>query len=349
MARSSQLRVAVFGAGTLGLYLAGRLVRAGQPVTLVVRPGPRFPLPVVVEEGGREDICEGVTIAATWNATVQDLIIAGVKAHQLPAALPEIAPWMGAHTQLLLPQGGLPWWCLQGLPLPYGEHRLRASDPQGVLGNNVDLSRVIACVANRTLERRDRNRVRAPRAATDRFVLGRPHGGRDEVLLFVTGLLRRAGLPAEASADLRPAIWERLLTTVALDPLGAITQSNALALLEHPGTRTILLKATEEAQAVAIALGITPAIDPACRLERAHSAAARGGLRSGMLQDRLTGKTLEIEPTIGALLELARLTRTAAPHLTTLYSCAAALSNAGQTVSRNPPPPGNHPHFRRRA
>ncbi len=107
MTDSSPLRIGVFGAGATGLYLAGRLARAGYQVTLIVRPGPRFPLPVIIEENGRNEACEGITVSAAWDAVVQDLLVVAVKAHQLPAALPDMAAWAGSNTQFLMIQNGL--------------------------------------------------------------------------------------------------------------------------------------------------------------------------------------------------------------------------------------------------
>lgn len=323
---TTRLRIAIFGAGALGLYLAGRLAQSGQSITLVTRPGPRFIFPLTIDEGGRRDQYNDIQASTSWNAQPQDVVIVTVKAHQLPAALPELARWQGPNTQLILLQGGLPWWYRptptgQGTPRP-----LQACDPDGLLAAGIDLHRAIAGVVHKTLERRERNGVAALRTPRDRITLGRPLGGKDDILLFLTGLLRRAGLPAEASGDLRPALWERLLDSVVFDPLCAVTASNLATTLAMPGTRPTVLKALREAHAVALANGIAPTADPAARLERARMAAARGAWHGPMLQDRLAGRALELAPSLGALLELAARSRIATPHLATLHACAAALS-----------------------
>lgn len=326
MPHSSPLRIGVFGAGALGLYLAGRLARAGYQVTLIVRPGPRFPLPLVIDENGRSEPCDGITVAATWDAEPQDLLIVAVKAHQLPAALPEMQAWTGPNTQLLMIQNGLPWWYFLTDDGAHAGRRLRASDPDGSLLRTIDLRRTIACVVHKSAERQARNHVVAVRARGDRFILGRPLGGDDEILRIVIGTLRRAGLPAELCTDLRPAIWEKLLGNVVLNPLSAITGADLAGLLANPATRKIILKTMQEAYAVASAFGIRPATSPEERLERIAAVAARGTVRTSMLQDRLAGKLLEIEPIVGAVRELARLKRVATPHLNTLYACATAIS-----------------------
>ena len=318
------MKIAVFGAGAIGLYVAARLGAAGQSVSVVLRPGVELPLPLWIEEDGRIDACTGLVAAHAGDAAPQDLLIVAVKAHQLPAALPALLPWIGPATELVLTQNGLPWWYFQGSG-KYAGRILEASDPGGTLARGIDPHRVIACVVRKAAERTAPDRIAASYAAGDGFVLGRPLGGSDRALDVVAALFDAANLQAEISSDIRGAVWEKLVGNAALNPVSAITGADLGTMLADASLRTLLLAAMTEVQAVASAFGIALATSPAQRLERSAQVAAGRVVRTSMLQDRLAGRTLELAPIVGAVAEAAALAGVAVPRLATLYACTAAL------------------------
>ena len=81
-----------------------------------------------------------------------------------------------------------------------------------------------------------------------------------------------------------------------------------------------------EAQAVALANGLPPGPTPEERLARTAQVAASGRFRTSMLQDRAAGKSLELEPIVGAVLELARRRALSTPTLERLYAEARQLT-----------------------
>lgn len=319
-------RIAIFGAGALGLYIGGRLAQAGQQVTLVVRPGSTLGLPLLIEEQGRIETCATLAVASSDRGEAQDLVVIAVKAHQLPAAWPEIRRWIGPETRLLFIQNGLPWWYFLGEGGPHDGRTLLASDPDGRLAAEVDLQRSIACIVHKSAERRDRQHVVAVNTPGDRFIIGQPQGAEDAAQANLAELMRGAGLPVEISPDLRASVWEKLYGNVALNPLSAITGCDLASMLARPETRRLIESSIEEAIAVARACGVQTATSAAERLRRADQVAARGSVRTSMLQDRLACRRLEVGPIIGAVVELARLQDVATPHLDTLYACASAIS-----------------------
>lgn len=330
MTRSTAFkRIAIFGVGTLGLYIGGRLAQSGKQVTLVVRPGTRLELPLLIEEQGRIETCATLAVASSDRGEAQDLLVIAVKAHQLPASWPEIRRWIGPETRLLFIQNGLPWWYFLREGGPHDGRTLLACDPDGRLAAEVDLGRSIACIVHKSAERRNRQHVVALHTPGDRFIIGQPQGGQDAALAKLAKLaelLRGAGLPAEISPDLRASVWEKLYGNVALTPLSAITGCDLATMLAKTETRRLIESSIEEAIAVARACGIQTATSAAERLRRADQVAARGSVRTSMLQDRLAGRQLEVGPIIGAVVELARLQDVATPHLDTLYACASAIS-----------------------
>jgi 2-dehydropantoate 2-reductase len=78
-----------------------------------------------------------------------------------------------------------------------------------------------------------------------------------------------------------------------------------------------------EAQAIATKLGVTFRVP----LEKRIAGAERvGHHKTSMLQDVEAGRTLEIDALLGSVVELARLTDTATPHIDTVYALTKLLA-----------------------
>jgi 2-dehydropantoate 2-reductase len=83
-----------------------------------------------------------------------------------------------------------------------------------------------------------------------------------------------------------------------------------------------------EAQAVAEKLGIRFALPLEKRIAGAESVGAH---KTSMLQDVESGRPLELDALLGAVVELGALTGTSTPHLTAIHACADLLA---QTLAR---------------
>ncbi len=78
-----------------------------------------------------------------------------------------------------------------------------------------------------------------------------------------------------------------------------------------------------EAQAIAEKLGVTFRHTIEKRIQGAEGVGAH---KTSMLQDVETGRSLEIEALMGAVLELGRLTETSAPAIEAVYACVKLLN-----------------------
>jgi 2-dehydropantoate 2-reductase len=94
-------------------------------------------------------------------------------------------------------------------------------------------------------------------------------------------------------------------------------------LLTFPLTRELSIAMMREAQAVAEKLGITFRVGIDKRIAGAEKVGAH---KTSMLQDVESGKALEIEALIGAVIELGRLTETPTPHIDAVYACVSLLN-----------------------
>lgn len=312
-------RIAIFGAGAIGLYLAARLSQAGLAPTLVTRPGRALAEPLQLIEGDRPPQPFSVRQAPADQPSPHDVLIVATKAHQLADAWPTLHRWLAADGQLVLAQNGLPWWYFAD---DHGQltRPLRAADPDGRLGRGIELNRVIACVVHKSVERPAANVVSAFAVAGDRLILGRPSGQIDPALTALVETLSAAGIASEAHADIRAAIWDKLLGNAVLNPLSALTGLELAALLAAPIHRQRILDGMGEARQVAQAYGAPSGRSAVERLARTEQVAASGAFRTSMLQDVAAGKSLELEPIVGTVRELAASAGIATPTLDQLYA-----------------------------
>jgi 2-dehydropantoate 2-reductase len=104
------MRILVIGAGALGGYFGGCLVRAGRDVTFLVRPSraeqlARDGLQIVSPHG---DFSVSVaTVLASGVREPFDLILVGVKSYSLDEAMDQFAPAVGPNTVILPILNGL--------------------------------------------------------------------------------------------------------------------------------------------------------------------------------------------------------------------------------------------------
>ena len=108
------MRICVFGAGSVGGYLAAYLSRGGAHVSVVAR-GPHLAAiranGLTVETPDRNG--HGANLPASDNPAdlgQQDFVLVTVKAPALPDVAATIAPLLGTDTAVAFIMNGIPWW-----------------------------------------------------------------------------------------------------------------------------------------------------------------------------------------------------------------------------------------------
>src|SRR3546814_21120144 len=99
---------------------------------------------------------------------------------------------------------GIPWWWTYRASAP-DARPLPLLDPQAALWNSVQPARALGCVVYSANEVVQPGVVR--HVANNQWLLGEPDNTRSARLLAAVELLRRAGLQAEASEDIRHWVW----------------------------------------------------------------------------------------------------------------------------------------------
>jgi 2-dehydropantoate 2-reductase len=143
--------------------------------------------------------------------------------------------------------------------------------------------------------------------------LGRPLAARPRANLDdLARLLRESGMDVTLVDDAWPAVWRKVVTNAAVNPLTAlIGRTNADLLADAPASRVADCLAREVAR-VATAAGVPIGEDEAVTQWRAM-AALTGANRSSMLQDVEAGRPTEIDAISGAVAREGERRGVAAP------------------------------------
>jgi 2-dehydropantoate 2-reductase len=157
--------------------------------------------------------------------------------------------------------------------------------------------------------------------------LGRPVSPASRAKLDELGrLLREGGMDVTVVDDAWPAVWRKVVTNAAVNPITALIRlTNADLLADKPASRVADSLAREVAR-VATASGVRIGEDEAVKQWRAM-AALTGANRSSMLQDVEAGRPTEIDAISGAVAREGERRGVAAPlnQAMTLLVSALAL------------------------
>jgi 2-dehydropantoate 2-reductase len=218
---------------------------------------------------------------------------------------------------------GVPWWFLQASTSTRDSAALAAPlqsvDPKGHIAAALPLTQVLGCVVHFSSSCPEPGV--AARGFGNRLIVGEPAGGDSARTRAVCDALARAGFEAEASTDIRSAIWYKLWGNMTTNPISALTGATTDRILDDPLVQQFMLRAMAEAAEIGAHIGCPIAQSGE---ERVIVTRQLGSFRTSMLQDALAGRALEIDalvaavheiggrvgvpvPNIGALLGLTRL------------------------------------------
>ena len=300
------MRIAVFGAGAIGGYLAVKLHQAGAEVSLIAR-GPHL---AAVREDGLTLRSEGQTTTVRLPCTdkaeeagPQDYVFVTLKATGLAPAAAQIASLMGPETALVTGINGVPYWYFYGLDSPWRDRPIESVDPGGKLWSILPPRRAIGCIVYPAAEVVEPGVIE--HTYGNRFTLGEPDGSKSARVEALSQMLVRAGLKAPVRTNIRDEIWVKLWGNLAFNPMSALTVSTLDRLAFRPDLRAVARAMMEEAATVAEALGVRFAVSIDKRIDGAEEV---GVHKTSMLQDLERGRPMEIDALLGAVVELARLT-----------------------------------------
>src|SRR5580700_2402357 len=147
--RGLVMRICVFGAGSVGGYLAAYLARGGAEVSVVARGAHLAAIRANGLTVETPDEALTVRIAASDNPFElgrHDLVLVTVKAPALPEVAATIAPLLGSQTAVAFVMNGIPWWYFHAHGGPLDGRQLGLLDPNGALWRTVGPERAIGAV-----------------------------------------------------------------------------------------------------------------------------------------------------------------------------------------------------------
>ena len=283
-----------------------RLHQAGAEVSLIAR-GEQ--LRAMKENGVTLRADDGtVTVRpfVTGNAGEageQDFVFIAIKGHDLPRAASDIARLVGSNTALITAMNGIPYWYLHGIDSPWRGKTLQSVDPGGAIARALPPERVIGAVLYPWAE------IVAPgvveQSTSNRFVIGEADGSESTRIKALAGIMKAGHLDAPITRDIRTEIWLKLWGNLCFNPLSVLTGATIDRLTSDKDLLALETAMMVEAEKVANALGVRFPYGVERRIEITAMAGAR---KTSTLQDFERGKPLEIEPLLGAVVELGNLT-----------------------------------------
>jgi 2-dehydropantoate 2-reductase len=318
------MKICVVGAGAIGGYLAVRLARSGQDVSVIAR-GPH--LAAIQAKGLKLVENEQELIADNLTATdrirdleVQDVVLLALKAHQVAPVADDLPALFGPDTVMVTLQNGIPWWYFQKLGGPYADRVVETVDPDGVLFKSIDPDRLLGCIAYPAAAITEPGVIR--HIEGNRFPIGELDGSNSERVQKVFTAFTDAGLKSRVLDDVRSEIWLKLWGNLTFNPISALTHSTLVDICQFPLTRALAATMMTEAQTIGERLGAHFRVPMERRISGAEGV---GKHKTSMLQDVEAGKPLEIDGMLGVVVELAAITGVEVPTLQALYACVSLL------------------------
>jgi 2-dehydropantoate 2-reductase len=234
------MRILVVGAGALGGYFGGCLVRAGRNITFLARPRraeqlARESLQIVGPHG--DFTVPVATILADAIQEPFDLILVAVKSYSLDEAMDQFAPAVGPNTMILPILNGMGHF-----------DRLSARFGAGhILGGMANISagmdaegRIVQFIPNHDL------------------VFGEIPSGSSSRIRALEACFEGAGFDGRASDAVMQAIWEKFVQLGLGAGITCLMRASIGDILAAPGGREAMFEIFDECCTVATASGFTP-------------------------------------------------------------------------------------------
>ncbi len=321
------MNICVVGAGAIGGFLAVKLAASGQNVSVVIRGANLAAvrangMTLVHDTGGR--LTQQMTATdRIADLPVQDVVILGMKAHQVAPVAESLAAVIGPETLIITTQNGIPWWYFNKHGGAYDGQRVEAVDPGGVISRHLPVARTIGCIVYPACE------ITAPgviqQIEGNRFSLGELDGAETPRIRALADVFRAAGFKTPTLSDIRSEIWLKLWGNLSFNPISALTHATLEDICTFEPTRALAKAMMLEAQTIGEKLGVKFKVDVEKRI---NGAQAVGQHKTSMLQDVELGRQLELDALVKSVIELGHITQTPTPTIEQVYALASLLQRS---------------------
>ncbi len=290
------MRILVVGAGALGGYFGGCLIRAGRDVTFLVRPRraeqlARQGLQTVSPHG--DFTVPAATVLAGGIRHPYDLILVGVKSYSLDEAMDDFAAAVGPTTVIL--------------PILNGMGHLDR------LGARLGAEHVLGGMANISAGIDAEGRIVQFFPIHD-LLFGEISGGFSDRTRALEACFNGAGFNARASDGIMQDMWEKFVQLGLGAGITCLMRASIGDILAAPGGREAMFQIFDECCAIATASGFKPR--PAfIEFDTTLITTVGSPLKWSMLRDIERGSTTEGDHILGDMVARAHALGIPAPIL----------------------------------
>ncbi|HEX9301184.1 MAG TPA: 2-dehydropantoate 2-reductase [Casimicrobiaceae bacterium] len=326
------MKVCIFGAGAIGGFVGASLAAVPDVDVSLVARGAHL---AAMRDAGLRLLIDGQERVARVRCTdhpaelpPQDYVIVALKAHAITEAVDAIVPLLGPDTSIVTMSNGIPYWYFHDRGGPLAGTILQTIDPDARQWRQLGPERAIGAVVFPAAE------VVAPGVVRHEYgrkiPLGEPSGQRTERIVRLQAMLEAGGLEAPIRDDIRDEIWLKLWGNLCFNPVSALTHATVDVIATDPGTLAVCRSMMTEAAAIAERLSVQLRVDMERRIA---GAAAIGPHKMSMLQDLERGRSMEIDPLVGVVQELGRLTGVATPAIDIVLALIRQRARSAATES----------------
>jgi 2-dehydropantoate 2-reductase len=295
------MRIAIVGAGALGLYYGAMLQRAGNDVHFLLRSD----YEAIRENGLQVFSVNGdfyLKKVQCYQAAQQigevDLVLIGLKTFANHKYNELIPPLLGRQTIILTLQNGL--------------------GNEETLADLFGADRILGGVAFLCSNRGEPGVVH--HLGEGRIIMGEFNSADTTRTEMIAGLFCVAGVPCRAVPELKKARWEKLVWNIPFNGICALMKLPVDAILSHSGTRQLVIDIMEEVIAAANVQGIKEKIKMSLAQNMVQFSEGLGPYKPSMLIDRLESRPLELGAIFQVPLEAALLKGIKMPKVEELYA-----------------------------
>jgi len=278
------MRIAVMGSGAVGGYFGAKLAAAKHQVAFIARGRHLAALRAnglqVKSANGDLHIRDVQFSADSRTVGHVDLILFCVKSYDTMTAAEIIKPMVTDQTLILSLQNGID--NPEKLARIYGEPRVLAAIVY--VGAQVSAPRII------------------DHSTGGRIIFGQMDSEIGDPAQRVAKILTGAGIPCEASREIRRVQWTKLLWNAPFCAISCLTQANTKQIVESESLVKLVLVCMEEVKAAAWTKGIE--LEPGLFDDVIAFSRTLGEFKPSMLQDLEANKPLEYDAFNGVVVRL---------------------------------------------
>jgi 2-dehydropantoate 2-reductase len=312
------MRICIFGAGAVGSHFAVRLALAGHDVSCVMRGAH---LEAVKAKGLTLRVGDAAFTAKVKASDdpaalgPQDVVISTLKATGVSGLADGLTPLLREDTAVVFAQNGIPWWYDIGLPAGHPPPPdLAFLDPGGRLRAAIPKQRIIGGVIFSSNEVISPGLVANLSPDRNRLAIGECDDQVTERIERLRAALEAASIDSPKVAEIREAIWSKLLTNMSMSVLCLLSGQTARAVRDDPAFRDVIPRLLDEANAIG-----QSCIPDVKRLARTGPAPEH---KPSILQDYELGRAMEIDVLVRAPAAFARAAGLSTPTLDMLAALA---------------------------